>query len=295
MRLHTLDSFRIRPYRYYWAAILLTSSAQWLQQVVVGWLTFDVTKSPLLTALAMGMAHLPNLLASPLGGLLADRWDRAKLLAATYVLKGTITGGFSVVVVLGRAEAWHIFAFILAMGLMQAASYPARLAIVPRIVPRDYLFNAFAVASFTSSSARLVVPAATGLLIVLLGPGLTLLSEAAMFLVASATVAAIKLQTEDKVQSGPRSAAKDLLEGARYVMGEPVILPVVLMGTATYLLIVPAVHGLMPVYATEIFKVGPAGLGLMMSALGLGFHSGYTLTRLAGGDSVQGAGSCWAA
>ena len=288
MRLHTLDSFRVRAFRYYWAAILLTSSAQWLQQVVVGWLTYEVTRSPLLTVLAMGLAALPNLVVAPFGGVLADRWDRAKLLATAYAFKGTLTAGFAAAVVSGRTEAWHIFAFIMAMGLAQSLSFPARLAIVPRIVPREYLFNAFAISMLTSSSARLAVPAAAGLLIAVLGPGRSLFAGAAMFLVASATVATIKLRTAEREQARPRSAVKDLLEGVRYVKGEPVLLPVVLMGAATYLLIVPTVHALMPVYASEVFKVGPAGLGLMMSALGLGATLGTLLLASIGEVRYKG-------
>jgi predicted MFS family arabinose efflux permease len=270
MRLHTFDSFQERPFRPYWAAVLLTSSGEWLQQLVVVWMMYEMTRSSLLTTLALGLPLMPSLLGAPFGGVLADRWDRTKVLATAYALQSTLTVGFSAIVISGRNEPWHVFAFILAMGLLQSISWPARQAIVPRIVRREYLFNAFAISMLTSSSTRLVVPVAAGLLIALIGPGRTLLAGASMYLTASVIVATIQLRTIATEQTQPRSVVEDFLDGARYVRKDPVLFPVILLGAATYTLIVPAVHGLMPVYASDIFKVGPAGLGLMMSALGLG-------------------------
>ena len=270
LRLHTLDSFRFRPFRYFWAAGLLASGAMLLQQVVVGWLTYDVTRSPLLTVLAMGLAALPNLLVAPFGGVLADRWDRAKLLAAAYVYNGIVTAGFSAAVMAGRIEAWHIFVFIMAMGVSQSISHPTRLALVPRIVPREYLINAFAVSMLTSSGARMAVPASAGVMIVLLGPGRTLFVGATMYLAAAVALGSISVGQAAQRRAGPGSVVRDFVEGARYVSREPVLLAVILLGAAAYALLVPTVHGLMPVYASEVFEVGPAGLGLMMSSLGLG-------------------------
>ena len=236
----------------------------------MGWLTYDVTRSPLLTVPAMGLAALPNLLVAPFGGVLADRWDRAKLLAGAYAYNGIVTAGFSAAVVFGGIEAWHIFVFILAMGLSQSISHPTRLALVPRIVPREFLINAFAVSMLTSSGARMAVPAAAGLLIVLLGPGRTLLIGATMYLAAAVALGAISVGQATQRRAGPGSVVRDFVDGARYVRREPVLLAVILLGAAAYTLLVPTVHGLLPVYASEVFDVGPAGLGLMMSSFGLG-------------------------
>jgi MFS family permease len=203
-----------------------------LQQVVVGWLTYDVTRSPLLTVLAMGLASLPHLLVAPFGGVLADRWDRAKLLAGAYVYNGIVTAGFSAAVVSGRIEAWHIFVFIMAMGLSQSISHPTRLALVPRIVPREYLLNAFAVSMLTSSVARMAVPAAAGLLIVLLGPGQTLLLGGTLYLAAAVALGTISLGQPVQRRAGPGSVVRDLVDGARYVSREPVLLAVIRLGAA---------------------------------------------------------------
>lgn len=270
MRLHTLDSLQERSFRHFWSAVLLTSSGEWLQQLVVGWMMYEMTRSSLLTTLVLGLSLVPSLLGAPFGGILADRWNRTKVLASAYALQSTFTVSFSALVVSGHTKPWNIFAFVLVMGLLQSVSWPARQAIIPQIVRREHLFNAFAICMLTSSSTRLVVPAAAGLLIIFIGPGATLLAGALMYLTASVIVITIHIQTATADQTQPRSIVKDFFDGVRYVQGDPILFPVILLGAATYTLMVPAVHGLMPVYASEVFNVGPAGLGLMTSALGLG-------------------------
>ncbi len=243
---------------------------QWLQQVVVGWLTYDVSRSPLLTVLAMGLGTLPYLLTAPIGGVLADRLDRSRLLAAVFASKALVFTVFALVVISDRVEVWHIFTFVLVMGLLQSLAFPARQSILPSIVPRDYLMNAFALTLLTSSILQFALPAVAGVSIAFQGPGATLLVGAVMYLTAAIAVATIRLPVADKVQARPTSFVSDFVEGTRYVMSDPVLLPILLMSAAAYVLIVPTVHGLLPVYASEVFDVGPVGLGLMGSALGLG-------------------------
>ena len=72
MRVHTFDSFLHRDYRFLWASTLFFSGAFWMQQVIIGWLTYELTQSALLTSLVMGLDALPILIAGPIGGLLVD-------------------------------------------------------------------------------------------------------------------------------------------------------------------------------------------------------------------------------
>ena len=127
VRVHTLDSLRYREFRLLWVSTLGIGGGFWVQQLIVGWLTYSLTRSPLLTSLALGLEALPFLLGGPIGGILADQWDRRRLLMAVSAYQAAVTAGFSVVVLLDRVETWHIFAFVLAMGSSWAVSSPARL------------------------------------------------------------------------------------------------------------------------------------------------------------------------
>ena len=132
-----------------------SSGGFWLQQVVIGWLAYQMTQSALLTSLAMGLDALPILIAGPIGGALVDSRDRAKLLAYIYLYQATVTFIFGLVVVLGLLETRHIFAFILTMGFAWVILDPARISLISNRVPKENLVNAFALNLLAFSVMRL--------------------------------------------------------------------------------------------------------------------------------------------
>ena len=277
VRLHTFDSFRYRDYRFLWAATFLSSSGFWLQQVVIGWLAYDITRSPFLTSVAMGLDALPILLAGPLGGLVADAFDKRKLLISAYLYQSVVTISFASFVLLGTVAIWHMFAFILLTGLSWVISDPTRSSMLPGIVPREGLVNAFALNSMAFSVSRLATPALGGLLLALTEAGPPLLLVGALQLTAVAAVLPIRFKSDSRTVLRVTTAFSQLLEGARYVAAHPVLRPLFLVAIIPPLMVMPFVHGLMPVYAAEVFAVGPTGLGLLLSAVGIGSTAGAFL------------------
>ena len=267
---HTFDSFKHPGYLFLWLATAFTSAGFWIQQVVVGWLTYHITESAFWTSLALGLDALPILLVGPVGGLLVDNFDRRKLLAAVCGYQAVVTTVFAVVVTTGALQAWHIFAFIFLMGVSWVISDPARMSLVANIVPREGLVNAFALNSMAFSVTRLALPAIGGALIALAGPGPTLALQAALQLCA--LVVALKLPQVRASKAGLRigSALGELREGARYALGQPTLVGMFALTGLLSLLVMPSIQGLMPVYAAEVFGVDSRGLGLMMSAIGAG-------------------------
>ena len=288
VRVHTLDSLRYRDYRLFWFSTLFMSGGLWVYELVIGWLTYDLTRSPLLTSLALGLGTLPYLLVAPVGGVLADRFDRRKVLVANAAYQAVLTAGFSALVVMGVAATWHIFAFILAIGVSAAVHDPTRFAIVPSLVPRQNLVNAVALQGLAFNVARLAVPAAAGLLIALLGPGRTLFVASALYLSAAAAVQAMDLARGDQRDAAQDKPLTKLMEGARYVKSEPLVLTLILLGGVPLLVIFPFVHGLLPVYAAEVFEVGPTGLGLLLSSLGVGASVGTVIIASLGDFAHKG-------
>ena len=220
VRVHTLDSLRYRNYRLLWVSMSCVSGAVWTQSLVIGWLTYYLTGSALLTSLALGLATLPYL-GSPLAGVIADRWDRRKLLASVSVSQAVLMAGFSAVVGPGLLETWHIFAFVLAMGASWAVSDPARIALIPNTVPKRSLLNAFALNALAFNVMRLVVPAVAGVLVGLVGPGPTLALGEVLYAGAAITALAIDLPLATDETKGRLRPWAQLIEGARYVRGSP--------------------------------------------------------------------------
>ena len=269
-RLHTFDSFRYRDYIFIWLATMFSSGGFWIQQVIVGWLTYEVTDSAFWTSVALGLDALPILFVGPVGGLLVDNFDRRKLMAFIYGYQATVTLIFSAVVLTGNLQAWHIFAFIFFMGLAWVVTDPARMSLISNIVPRESLVNAFALNSMAFSVTRLATPAVGGVLIALAGAGPALLVEAALQIGAVFAALALRVVTIPKPRMSLASVRNGLLEGIRYVLNTPLLLGLFTLNAMPAMLIMPSVNGLMPVYAAEVFEVDARGLGLLVSAFGAG-------------------------
>lgn len=270
VKVHTFDTFQFRDFRFVWATTVFSSGGFWLQQVIIGWLTYNLTQSAFLTTVVMGLDSLPILLVGPVGGLLADSWDRSKLLTFTFAYQSVTTAVFGVVVILGLLETWHIFVYILMMGMAFVIIDPARMSIIPSVVPRHNIVNAFALNSLGFSVTRMAAPAIGGGVLALAGAGPALILEAGLYLAAVGFALSIKLPPADRAKLQLRSAFSQLLAGARYVKGEPMILGLILLGVLMPFLGFPFVHGLIPVYAAEVFGVEKVGLGLLMAAIGAG-------------------------
>ena len=249
---------------------LFASSGFWLQLVVVGWLAYQVTESAFWTTLALSLDTLPILLVGPVGGLLADNFDRRKLLVFIHSYQAVLAAAFACVVLTGNLEAWHIFAFIFFMGLGWVITDPTHMSLIPNMVPREKLINAFALKSLAISAPRLAVPALGGVMIVFAGPGLTLTIEAALQICAVFAVLQMKVPKPARPSLHVPSAFRELRKGVRYVLNEPVLIGLFALAATVVLLAMPLIHGLMPVYAAEVFHVDARGLGLLMSAAGAG-------------------------
>ncbi len=282
-RVHTLDAMRHPNFRRLWTANLCLSGAMWLQDLVVGWLTFHQTGSPFLTALAVGLVALPYLFAAPLGGLMADLWDRKKMIVTAVLFQASMTSVLAALLIFDALQTWMIFAYILGIGVSWAMSEPARAAVVPDVVPRRGLMNAFALNALAFNATRLVIPGIGGLLIVWMGPGPTMLYGVALYMVATVTVMGMRLPRAEAARVGAADGMRKLVEALRYVTSEPPLLIVLGLSGLQIFILMPFVHSLLPVYAAEEFDMGPAGLGLLMSALGAGAAVG-TISLATAGD-----------
>jgi MFS family permease len=196
--------------------------------------------------------------------------ERRKLLAGVWAYQAAAIAAFGAVVLAGRVEIWHIFVFVLAMGSGWAIAEPTWFSIVPNIVPRRGLVNAFALGWMAFHLSQFAVPAAAGLLIAMKGPGPALEVGAVAYLAASLAALAMRRGARSQVETRRAKPLQRFREGVRYVGDEPLVLGLILMGAVAMLLLPPFVNGLMPVYASEVFQVGPAGLGLLISAIGIG-------------------------
>ena len=254
-----------------------------MEGVVLGWLTYQVTQSALLTTLSVGMGALPSVVIGPLGGIFIDRWDRKALLRACIAAHIVLTAALTGIVFAEVVAAWHIFAYIFVNGAVRTLRMTIESSLIPNIVPGRLMTNGFSLFMLTGSFTRFIVPSVTGVAIGLVGSGPTMTVALALYVLA--LVAGLRLQLKGRVlkKSVDGSPANDLVEGLKYLGREKRILAIYVLPAMLMLFIAPVNMGLMPVYVDEVFKGGPDTLGFIIGALGAGMTFG-TLILASLGD-----------
>lgn len=269
-QLRTFASFRYPNYRLLWTSTLMASAGNWMQQVTIGWLTFHLTQDPLTTGAVLGLRGVPFLVAGPLGGVLADRMDRRKLLIATQIYLAALGALFALLVWSDSLAVWHLYAFTFSFGAGWAMNNPLRQAMVANAVPREYMMNAIALNSAAFQITRIIGPALGGLLIALVGPSTNFLLQAVAFSLVALLVWPLRVPQDDYSPSARQSVLSNFREGVAYALKTPIILALILLGMIPSLFLMSFVNGVMPVFAAQVLQDPDRGLGLLLSAFGLG-------------------------
>lgn len=286
-RFKTFSSLRHSSFRLLWFGTFFMSAGQWVQQVTLGWLVYEITGSSVLLGALNGLRVLPFLVAGPIAGVAADRLDRRKLILATEYFLTAAALGMGVLVASGQLAVWHLFVFTLVTGIAWAFVDPVRQSMIPMVVPKQELMNAVALTSAAFNLTKVLGPSLGGLLIVAFG-------AAGHFFVQSAAYAAVLLLLHLMITPPPApearnaSALANFKEGLLYVWSEPAVFALLATALVPRVFAIPY-QTLMPVFQKDVLRVGPEGLGLMLAAPGLGaMLAGLALATLANRIRHQG-------
>lgn len=244
------------------------SAGQWIQQVTLGWLLYDLTGSSMLLGALNGVRALPFLVCSPIAGVAADRADRRGLMLKTEYLLVATALVMGTLVASGLAQVWHLFAFVLVTGVAWSFNEPIRQSLVPSMVPKEELMNAVALNSAGFNLNKVIGPAVGGLLIAAFGPGGNFFVQALAYAGVVASIYAMRVPPTP-VQARQTSMLANLKEGFSYVWSTPLVLALIVTDMVPRVFAVPY-QALMPVFQKDVLGVGPEGLGLLMAAPGVG-------------------------
>jgi len=264
-------------YRIWFAGALVSNVGTWMQRTAQDWivLTELTDNDAVAVGITMALQLGPQLLLVPWSGMIADRFDRRKLLIATQVVMALLGAALGIMVVTGVAELWHVYAFALALGITSAIDAPARQAFVSELVSEKNLPNAVALNSASFNAARLIGPAVAGLLTVAVGAGWVFLINAVTY---AATLASLALLRRSELRVAPRAprGPGQLLDGFRYVARRPDILAVmaVIFIVSTFGMNFPIFSSTM---ASVEFHHGAGEFGLLSSVLAIGSVTGALL------------------
>ncbi|GAA3290872.1 MFS transporter [Arthrobacter citreus] len=229
-------SLRLFNYRIWFLGALVSNIGTWMQRTAQDWLVYDILTHQDAAAMGIVMALQlgPQLLLAPWAGLIADTYNRRKVLLFTQVAMAMLGLGLGVLVLSGEAQLWHVYAFALALGVVSAVDAPARQSFVSEVVGEADLPNAVALNSASFNAARMVGPAAAGLLTVAVGPGWVFLINTFTF--AAMVLALLKMRSGE-LRILPKAAPGKgrIRAGLRYVRHRPdlmmVLLAIFIVGT----------------------------------------------------------------
>ena len=177
-------SLRSRDYRLLWSSSMLSASGQWTLVVGRGWLIHELTHSSAWVGIVTFAAMVPFLLATPVGGMLADRFERRLLSAIMQGVSLFASAALAVLVFAGWVQPWEVVALALLAGTGRAIETPATTSLIPNVVPLRYLLNAISLNSVATYGSRLIGPAAALLLHRYVNTGSVFVMTAAFYGVA---------------------------------------------------------------------------------------------------------------
>ena len=240
------------------------SGGQWIQQVTLGWLLYDLTGSSVLLGALNGLRALPFLVSSPLAGVAADRLERRGLMLKTqYVLVVTALV-MGTLVASGLVQVWHLFLFTLITGIAWAFNEPVRQSLVPSMVPKEELMNAVALHSAGFNLNKVIGPALGGLLIAAFGPSGNFFVQSLAYGGVLYTIYSMRVPPTP-VEASRSSVLANLKEGFSYVWSTPTVLALMVADLVPRIFAVPY-QALMPIFQKDVLGVVPEGLGVLMAA-----------------------------
>ena len=267
-RFGTFAALRHTNYRYLFIGTMGMSAGQWVQQVTLGWLLYDLTGSSLLLGALNGLRAIPFLLIGPFAGVLADRVDRKRVVGAVALIIMSTAFLMGALVQSGHREVWLLFVFTTITGTAWAFNQPARQSLISEVVPRKDLMNAIALTSAGFNTNKVLAPVLGGMLIAAFGPGGNFVVQCLAYALVLGSVLLMRLPPSPRSASGGSMWA-NLKEGLAYVAKDPMVLTLMASALVPQMMAMPY-QSLMPVFQKDVLGLGPEALGLLLGAPAVG-------------------------
>jgi MFS family permease len=278
-------ALRHRNFQLFFSGQLISLIGTWMQNVAQAWLVYRLTGSSLLLGSVGFASQIPVFLLAPLGGTVADRYSRHRIVIGTQVASMTLAFILSALTLAHKVQVWHIFVLAALLGLVNAFDIPARQAFIVEMVGREDLVNAIALNSSMFNGARIIGPAVAGVVVATVGEGWCFFANGASYIAVIVGLLLMHVHFQRRPQTV--SPLEHMKEGFRFVRRTaPIRALLLLLGLVSLVGMPYAV--LMPIFADKILHGGARALGILMGATGVGALIGALL--LATRSGVAGLG-----
>jgi len=273
----TFAALSVRNFRLYFIGQLISVSGTWMQLVAQGWLVLQLTGSSVDLGFAVALQYVPILLFGSYGGLVADRYEKRRILYFTQVAAGLLALILGVLVTLHHVTPLTVYVLAALLGVVNLFDTPARQAFVQEMVGRDLIANAVSLNSVLMNAGRLVGPGIAAGFIAIVGTAVCFYANAASYLAVLLALVLMRRSEFLPMRTVDRDKGQ-LRLGLRYVAANPVlrnvIVSVAVIGTFAYNFTVT-----LPLLARHTFHQSSASTyGLFMAAMGLGAIAGGLFT-----------------
>ena len=270
-RVSTFAALRHRDFFFLWLSILFASATFWLEQVVLAWVVYDLTDSPLLVGAITGMRGLPFLFVGPVAGVIADRASRKQVMVVSQVIILAFYLGLLAMLWFGQIAIWHLFVFSFGSAVAWSFNQPARNSLVQVLVPREELMNAVALQTMGQNITRILGPSAAGFLLATVGVPVTFLWVTAVLAGVMAATLLVRVPpiVVTTAHRGAQGVWRELGEGFAYVRDHQELLGLMLMALVPIVLGMSFL-GLLPIFARDIFQMDARGVGELLAVGGVG-------------------------
>lgn len=272
-RFQIFHALRNSNFRWFWLNGAAQAMAQGMQFLILVLLVLELTgDSASKAGLVIFVYGIPNLFFAMLGGVIADRADRLRLLISTRLCVSVLILALAILEISGLVEIWHVYIIMFLLGTVQALNMPARMALVADLVEREDMMNAVALHTMVNQTGQIIGPALAGGLIVLLGLGLTLLVNAGLYLVGIVFLLMIK-GLPPRAPAANATVLGDLKAGMNSIRSTPMLYTII--GIAIAFAFFGMSHRqILPAFTKEVLEVGAGGTGFLLLGAGLGSLTG---------------------
>jgi len=281
-----LRALRHRNFQLFFSGQLISLIGTWMDNIAEAWLVYRLTGSSLLLGTVAFAGQIPVFLLAPIGGMVADRWNRQRVVIATQASSMVLAGILAVLTLTRRVTVWEVVVLAALMGAVNAFDIPARQAFLVDMVGREDLMNGIALNSSMFNGARVIGPSIAGILVASIGEGWCFAANSISYI---AVIIGLLLMHVNRapVETMRVSPFEHIVEGFRFVWNTgPIRALLLLLGLVS--LVAMPYSVLMPIFAAKILHGNARTLGVLMGATGVGALGG-ALT-LASRTGVKGLG-----
>ena len=278
-------AFQYRDFRLMWFGACTSSIGTWMQIVAQGWLIYRLSHSAFFLALDQFLAGIPIFLFSLIGGVVADRVERRKVLLSSQYLQMATAGTLTILVAFGLVHVWHILCLSFIAGFAQAFGGPAYQALIPTLVEKEDMPNAIALNSIQFNVAVMVGPALAGQALAKLGEKWCFGLNAISFL--APIISLLIISTRFFPVKTTETMFSSLKQGIHFARKQNSMEALIVLAFCMTALGMP-MRTYIPVFVKDIFHRGPETYGNLLSLMGLGSIFGSLIIASAGNMRRKG-------